>query len=66
MTYRLTTLFTLSPNTLYGIRQNYFLRTCPSTDATTEFYDRLYKAGASSTNPEQNRYTAFYTTSKYC
>ena len=59
-------LFSLTQNTIYGIRHNFRLFTCLPNDNNTYSYDRYYETIPSTdpTTPLSYRYTVFYTTSK--
>ena len=54
-------LFNLTTNVIYGIRQNYLIRSCLEGTPESAFYDRHYQSFRTNEN-NPNRYTIFYST----
>ncbi|CAK8691154.1 unnamed protein product [Clavelina lepadiformis] len=52
----------LVPNSIFAIKQNYLLRTCPADANLTVYYNRLYGATSTKTALTSDRYTILGTT----
>ena len=57
-------LFNLTTNVIYGIRQNYLIRSCLEGTPESAFYDRHYQSFRTNEN-NPNRYTIFYSTGMF-
>ncbi|XP_076807242.1 uncharacterized protein LOC143450532 isoform X2 [Clavelina lepadiformis] len=57
-----TILLTFSQNTIYGIKQEYLIKTCPDGDDSTLYYNRVHGSNGAFTNVEANKYTIINTT----
>ncbi|XP_076807248.1 uncharacterized protein LOC143450535 isoform X2 [Clavelina lepadiformis] len=57
-----TILLPFSQNTIYGIKQEYLIKTCPDGDDSTLYYNRVHGANGAFTNVEANKYTIIHTT----
>lgn len=56
------TVTSISPNTIYGIKQNYLIYGCLRSNPYMVNYYRFYEA--TGVMNDSNRYTIFYTTGK--
>ncbi|XP_076807245.1 uncharacterized protein LOC143450534 [Clavelina lepadiformis] len=55
------TVFNFSQNTLYAIKQEYLIKTCPERERHTTYYNRLYGAKHIMAPVESDQYTIFNT-----